>query len=495
MSSAIGSSGSSSTASGSAGSALITSTGIGSGLNIGAIVSSLTTAYGAAQTSQLTARQTSLNAQVSAYGTFSSALDTLQATLTTLENPSQLAGFDATVADKTIASATTTSGAAAGQYSLEVTNLATSATLTSQPVSSSSATVGEGTLTIAVGSASTSINIDSTDNTLAGIAAAINGAPNNPGVTASIITAADGARLVLTGTATGQANAITVTQSGGDGGLSSLVYDPADSVTNLTETQAAQDASFSINGFAATSASNVVSGALTGVTLNLTGVSAAKTPTTLTISADTSAAQTSIGTFVTAVNGVLSSIQSLTGYDPTTQTAGPLNGNATLEAFQNQLENILDTVNSGNSGGVASLADLGITADANTGTLDSNTTTLSNALSANLSSVGNLLGGTNGIATQINNLINGYTQPGGLLSTITQGLQSSLKNVSTQQTALAAELVTYSATLTSQYNAMDAAVAALKETQTYLTAEFNPNQSTSSGSSSTSSLSGGTLGT
>ena len=367
MSSAIGSTGSSSTASGSAGSALITSTGIGSGLNIGAIVSSLTTAYGAAQTSQLTAQQTSLNAQVSAYGTFSSALDTLQATLTTLEDPSQLAGFDATVADKTIASASTTTGAAAGQYSLEVQSLATSATLTSQPVSSSSATVGTGTLTIAVGGASTSININATDNTLSGIAAAINGAPNNPGVTASIITAADGARLVLAGTATGQANAITVTQSGGDGGLSSLVYDPADSVTNLTLTQAAQDATFSINGFAATSASNVVSGALTGVTLNLTGVSAAKTPTTLTISPDTSAAQTSIGTFVTAVNGVLSSIQSLTGYNASTQTAGPLNGNATLEAFQNQLENILDTVNSGNSGGVASLADLGITADGNLG--------------------------------------------------------------------------------------------------------------------------------
>jgi flagellar hook-associated protein 2 len=494
MSSAVGSTGSSSTAAGSAGSALITSTGIGSGLNISAIVSSLTTAYGAAQTSQLTAQQTSLNAQVSAYGTFNSALETLQATLTTLEDPSQLAGFDATVADKTIASASTTTGAAAGQYSLEVQNLATSATLTSQPVSSSTATIGVGTLNISVGSASTSINIDSTDNTLSGIAAAINSAPNNPGVTASIITAADGARLVLTGTSTGEANAITVTESGGDGGLSSLVYDPADKITNLTQTQAAQDASFSINGFAATSASNVVTGALTGVTLNLAGVSAANTPTTLTIAPDTSAAQTSIGTFVTAVNGVLSSIQSLSGYDAATQTAGPLNGNATLEAFQNQLENILDTVNSGNSGGVTSLADLGITADANTGTLDSDTTTLGNALSGSLSSVGSLLGGTNGIATQINNLINGYTQPGGLLPTITQGLQSSLKNVATQQTALTAQLAIYSATLTTQYNAMDAAVAALKETQTYLTAEFNPNQSSSS-SSSTSSLSGGTLGT
>ena len=120
MSTPIGSSGSSSTSGSAAGSALITSTGIGSGLNISAIVSSLTTAYGAAQTSQLTAQQTSLNAQVSAYGTFSSALDTLQATLTTLEDPTQLAGFDATVADKTIATASTTSGAAAGQYSLEV---------------------------------------------------------------------------------------------------------------------------------------------------------------------------------------------------------------------------------------------------------------------------------------------------------------------------------------------------------------------------------------
>jgi flagellar hook-associated protein 2 len=149
-------------------------------LNISAIVSSLTSAFGAAQTNQLTNQSNALNAQVSAFGTFSSALDTLQATLTTLEDPAQLAGFDATVADKTIASATTTSDAVAGQYSLEVQNLATAATLTSQPLASPTA-VGTGTLTIAVGGASASINIDSSDNTLAGIASAINSAPNNPG--------------------------------------------------------------------------------------------------------------------------------------------------------------------------------------------------------------------------------------------------------------------------------------------------------------------------
>jgi flagellar hook-associated protein 2 len=475
-------------------STLITSTGIGSGLDISAIVSSLTSAYGAAQTNELAAEQTSLNAQVSAFGTFSSALSTLQATLSALETPSTLAGYDATVADKTIASASTDSSAVPGQYSLEVQNLATAATLTSAPVASGDTVIGTGTLNLAVGNDSTSISIDASDQTLSGIASAINAAPNNPGVTASVISTTAGARLVLTGTVTGAANAITVTQSGGNGGLASLVYPPSGGI-GLTQNQAATDANYSINGYAATSANNVVSGAISGVTLDLLGASAANTPTTLTISPDTSAASTSIGTFVTAVNGVLSAIQSLGGYDAGTQTAGPLNGNATLESFQNQLENILEQVKSGNTAGVGSLADLGITADANTGQLDSDSTTLSNALSANLTGVGNLLGGSTGIATELNTLINQYAGPGGLLSSINQGLQSSLSNVSQQQTALQAELATYSATLTTQYNAMDAAVAALKETQTYLTAEFNPNQSSSSSSSSASSLGSGTLGT
>lgn len=476
-----------SAASGSAaGNALITSTGIGSGLDISAIVSELTSAEGAAQQTQITDQKNSLNAQISAFGTFSSALSTLQATLTTLETPSELSGFTATVADKSVATATAGDAAVAGTYSLEVQNLATAATLTSQPVASAATAVGTGTLQISVGGASTSVQIGTTDDTLAGIAAAINGAPGNPGVTASIITASDGARLVLSGTATGAANAVTVTETDGGTGLAA--------VTNLTQTQAAGDANFTINGYAATSASNVATGAISGVTLNLLAASAADTPTTLTIAPDTANAQTSIGTFVTALNGVLSSIQSLTGYDATTQTAGALNGNATIEAFQNQLNTILDTVETGSSG-INSLADLGITADANTGTLDTNSTTLGNALAANLSGVAALLGGKNGLATQIGSLVSQYTQAGGLLDSINQGLQTGLTNVANQQTELNAELATYSATLTTQYNAMDAAVAALKQTETYLTAEFNPSSSSSSSSSSNTSLGSGNLST
>jgi flagellar hook-associated protein 2 len=211
------------------------------------------------------------------------------------------------------------------------------------------------------------------------------------------------------------------------------------------------------------------------------------------VTPDTSGAQTSIDNFVTALNGVLTSIQTLTGYDPSTNTAGPLNGNPTLQAFQNQLQNILGKVVNTGAGGVSNLTDLGITANAD-GSYSVDDTKVGNALSGNLTSVANLLGGTNGLMTQLHTLINGYTKPGGLLATINTGLQTSLSNVSKQQDALAAQLATYSATLTAEYNAMDAAVAQLKQTQTFLNAEFNPSANAASGTSTTNtSLGSGNL--
>jgi flagellar hook-associated protein 2 len=497
MTSAVGTTSSTSASSASSttgNSTAITSTGIGSGLDITAIVTSLTSAFGAGQQNQITSQQTSVDSEVSAFGTLTSSLDTLQGTLSALETPSTLGGYDASVADTTIASATATSDAVSGSYTLEVQNLATAASLTSSaPVANASTDVGTGTLNISVGTSSAAITIDSTDDTLTGIAAAINGASNNPGVTASIITASDGQRLVLTGTATGADNSITITQSGGNGGLSALVYDPSDtSVTSgMTQTTAAADANFKVNGYAATSASNTVSGAISGVTLNLLGASATGVTTTVSVSPDTTAANTAITAFVTALNSTLTTLQSLTSYDASTETAGALQGNATVQSLQNQLANILDTITSTNSG-VNSLADLGVTADANTGIYDTSASTLSSVLTSSLSAVGNLLGGTNGIATKIDNLVTSYTEAGGILATINDGLETNLSNLANQQTQLNAELATYSATLTTQYNAMDTAVASLKETQTYLTAEFN---ASATSSSSTSSLSSGTTST
>ncbi len=475
-------------------STVISSTGIGSGLDINSIVTSLTTAKAAPETNALNRSKTALTAEVSAFGVFNSALATFQATLATLQDPTKLAGRTATLADTTIATATATSSAVAGQYSIQVQNLATAASLSSQPVSATSA-IGTGTLTLMVGGASSSITIDSSNDTLQGIVSAINNAPDNPGVSASIITTTAGARLVLSGTATGAANAIKVTQFGGDGGLAVLQYDPANGLNNLTQTQAALNANFSVNGFAATSAGNQVSGVISGVTLNLLKATAANTPTTLTIGNDTQGAQTSISTFVTALNGLQTSIKSLTGYNASTQTAGPLLGNQTLLSFQNQLSKILGQVNSSISSGPNSLAALGIAANPQ-GTFSSNATTLGNALTASVDSVAKLLSGPNGIATQLNTFITQYTQAGGLLDTISNSLQTSLTNIAKQQADLTARMAVYSATLTAEYNAMDTAVALLKQTQTYLSQAFNTNSGSSTTSTSANTgLGSGTLST
>jgi len=457
-------------ASSSATSGTLQTLGIGSGLDISNIVSQLTTAEGAAQNSQLDSRESTLKAQVSAFGTFRAALEALQAALTPLKQASKLQGRSAKLGDDSVASATATGTAIPATYTLKVSSLATAASLVSDPIASSDSTIGTGTLTIAIGGVSAQVTIDSSNNTLAGIAAAINSAPGNPGVNASIINTAAGARLVLNGTKTGAANAITVTQSGGDGGLAQLVYDPANGNTRLTQSQAAADAQFSLNGFAATSASNEVTGVIDGVSFTLLKVTGDNS-TTITVGYDQDASNSAVSNFVTAYNSLVTSVQALTSYDATTRTAGTLLGNSTVNTLMSRLRQILGQSNTSSTGSVKSLSDLGITTSVD-GTFSQDAGKLAAALSANLTSVTDLLSGTNGLASKLDNILDPYTSGGGLLDTINQGLNKGLSDVSAKRTALQVRLDTYSAMLTKQFNAMDSAVAALKQTQTYITQAF-----------------------
>ena len=245
MSSSISPSGSSSSPS--SASALITSTGIGSWFDGQRIVLADDRAWSCPNQPVDQLAQHAGFAGCRAYGTFTAALDTLKLALPALEDPSQLAAFAATVADKDIASATTSSDAVAGTYSLQVNNLATVATATSAALSGTAA-VGTGTLTIQVGGSSTAITIDSSNNTLAGIAAAINSTPN-AGVSASLITTT-GAWL----TAGADGNKYRPRQSG-----SRLPCPAAMAAWHRWRWQQvpAQDASYSINNFPATSASAI----------------------------------------------------------------------------------------------------------------------------------------------------------------------------------------------------------------------------------------------
>lgn len=455
------------------GQGVISSTGLGSGLDINSIVTQLVAAESAGPTLLFNRQSAQIQTQISAYGQLQSAVSALQASLATLSTTAQFQTNAATVGDKTIASASANGTSVPGSYTLEVDQLATGAQLISSPVAASTTAIGTGTLTIQVGSTAIPVTITSSNNTLAGIAAAINTAGAANGISASLLTANDGVRLVLSSASTGVANGVTVTQAGGDGGLAALVYDPAHSNTQLTQTQAAQDAQLKLNGYAYNSASNNVTGALTGVTISLKALTASGTTTPLTIAADQSGAQQAVQSFVTSYNTLANAVTQLASYDPTTSTAGPLLGDALTNNLVNQIRNTLNTsVASLKGGPFSSLAEIGITANTD-GTLGLNTAKVSAAFTNNYTAVTQLFAGPDGVATRLNGLLNSFTQPStGIFAAENNSLQKGLDGITTQRAALSQRLAALQSTLLAQYNAMDALVAQLKNTGSAVQAEL-----------------------
>ena len=476
--------------SGSAGQAVISSSGLGSGVDINSIVTALVNAEGQGQTAQIKSQQTQIQAQVSAYGQLNTAAQAVQTAIDTLTSAATFNNYTGTVADTTVASATVSASAVPGTYSLSVSQLAQGSILSSAAFTSASATVGTGTLTISAGSNSFSVKIGSSNNTLSGIAAAINGASGNPGVEASIITGNDGAHLVLSSQVTGASSAVSVTQSTGDT-LNKLVYTAGGTSNGLTQTQAAQDAILSVNGYTYNSSTNAVTGALSGVTINLAAASKAGATTTLTVASDPSGPTSAIQTFVTSYNALIGVIGQLDTYDSASGAASALFGDSTLEGFGSQLSQIVagGVPNASNSSAaLTSLAQIGITVNLD-GTLAVDSGTLSTALKNNPTGVTTLFtSASSGVATKLSNLLFEYTSAGGIVDQAVQALNGTLTDLQTQQTDLNTRLADLQATLYATYNNMDTVVANLKATGNSITAQlaalptyYGPSTSTSSG--------------
>jgi flagellar hook-associated protein 2 len=452
--------------------ASITTTGIGSGLDIAGLVQSLVRAEGQAQASRLERREAGFQARLSAYGSFRSAVEELRSALEPLKTLSRFQGRAVTSGNQDIVTGTAGTTAAPGSFAIEVVRLAAAQKLRSGVFAAETTAVGTGMLVVTTGGKSMTLTIDSTRGTLAGIRDALNGASDNPGVTASIVTGTAGAQLVLTSRSTGAGNAITVTQSGGDGGLASLVYDPANSILNLTEVSAAQDASILVDGVEVTSATNSFGSAISGVTIDATGVSTVGEPTTLTIAYDTTGARSKIDEFVGAYNSLVDNLRALASYDPETKVAGPLLGDATYRDFSESVRRLMSTATSGLGVSFATLAELGISRKLD-GTLEVNDTKLTAALTSDFDGVGRFFSAAGeGVATRMDTLLERYVTAGGALDTRIKGLQQSIDGIGDEREALQARLTAYEARLRTQFNALDSLVARLRSTGDYLTQQL-----------------------
>jgi flagellar hook-associated protein 2 len=318
---------------------------------------------------------------------------------------------------------------------------------------------------------SKTLTIDSSNNTLQGMRDTINGA--NFGVTASIVTGTDGSHLVVSSNSSGAANAlrITVSQLGGtptgSAALTSLAYDASGVAPSaMTSLATGQDASLTVDGLAVNSASNVVTSAIQGMTLNLSKAGT----TTLGVAKSVSTAYSAIQTFVSAYNAVNTQIKTSTAFDATTGTASVLTGDATTRTIQAQLRNILNQAVSGAPSGSSTLSDFGISFQKD-GSLAVDSTKLSTALNNPNKDVTKLFA-SGGLAVQINTSITSMLNTGGLLAGRTAGISTSMQAITKQSAALQVRLATIQKNYLAQFNALDTMLSSMSSTSSYLTQQF-----------------------
>lgn len=386
----------------------ITSSGVGSGLDISGIISQLMVVEQQPLT-VLAKKETGLQAKLSALGSLKGALSQFQTSVKALTDPAKFNQISSTISDATIATVSTSSSAQLGRFNLEVSQLAVANKIKSGLFTKTTDVVGTGKLTIQLGTyangtfsvnpdkTAMTVTIDSNKNTLAGVRDSINAA--NGSVTASIVNDGSGNRLVLSSKDTGVANSIKITVEDGDfgntdtSGLSQLAYDPAaaqGSGKNLTELQAAKNALMKIDGLDVSKPSNVVSDAVEGVTLSLTKVTT--TPVSVNVSRSSSTISAAVQDFVKSYNDLTKSLTDLGHFsynaDTKVKDAGALQGENALRSVQSQLRSVLGGV-LGDGGSYSRLSDVGIKFNKD-GTLALDSTKLTTAIDKDFAKVASL---------------------------------------------------------------------------------------------------------
>ena len=445
-------------------SGLLTSTGVGSGIDVDKLVSTLVAAKKAPQQNQITNQAARANTQLSGLGQIGAALSALQSAMASITDGSAFTARTVSSSDKDVLNATANGNAVAGSFDIEVTQLASVLKASSGAFADSSAKVGTGTLTFTVDGKSMSLDLDDSNNSLAQVRDAINKAGDNPGVTATIVNGTDGAHLVLSGTRTGVANGFTVSSTGGDGGLAALHYDAAAGSGNgLNVITAAQDAEYTIDGLAGHSAGNSVSGAIDGLTLNLVELGESR----VTVANDSSKGVSALTNLANTYNSFVGIYKNLTKYDAVSETAGAMIGDATINGINSTLSRIIG----GSSNGTA-LSSLGITLQLD-GTLQVDNDKLNKAMSDGGQLASRLFGGDQGFAAQLNTQLDQWVGTKGVLASRTDSIGQQLKDLKNQQTTLDGRMDSLTARYQAQFTALDTLMSKLNSTSSYLQQQFD----------------------
>lgn len=435
---------------------MISSLGVGSGLDINSIVSQLM-AIERRPLTTLQRKESDFEAQLSAYGRLKSSVSDFQTAMQKLSSTSKFQLYSATSADETLFTATADSTAGVGAFSIEVVNLAVSQKMASAAFAdSTTTTIGNAgdTVDIQVGSdPANTFTVDIGGKTLNQIRDAINVATDNKGVTASVLNENGGYRLVLTSNDTGTANQMTLSFK--DSGSNPI----ADPLTTTT-IRNAEDAQIKVDGFTATRSSNTISDVIQGVTLTLKGESTPGATTDLSVGRDDTAVTDAVQEFVDTFNSLRSTISDL--------RSGDLEGDNTLLSIESRLLSVINSPASGLSGAFKYLSEVGVSIQKN-GDMALDTAQLDTAMQADFPGFADLFGNQGqGFAYRLNAFADDLLASNGLLKIRTDGINDRIDFVQSRQDQLERRLVTVEDRLRAQFTAMDALVGQLNSTGDYL---------------------------
>lgn len=355
----------------------VTFGGLASGIDTNALIEGLVNAERAGL-NRITNRKASVDAAKSTISGIVSKLAALKTAATALKSSTGFASFTATntTADIVPSVTGTPSG---GTYNVQVTQLAKEErTYTGTHASSSTALAQVGNLVFTINSVATTITLDGSES-LAGVASEINS--SGAEAAASVIFDGTNYRLQIRGTETGSANAITFSQTG------SVTL-----ATGMTEVQAAQNSTVTVDSFTITGTSNTIADVIPGVTLSLKATQA--TASQVEIAGDSDALAAKIQTFVTAYNDVVNSTK--TALTVVRVNGRVTSGNAELSGDQG-LRSVLDKLGREMSNEIVATGEfrtfrsVGLKmASTNDGTLTLDTAALETAMGENPAAVAQL---------------------------------------------------------------------------------------------------------
>ena len=309
--------------------------------------------------------------------TFKSVVTTLNTESRFIVNKSVFSNNSSSDNNKVV-DITTTSSATSGTYSLVVDNLATETKIISNGFASTTSELENGRVKVTSGSASSTVTINSTNNSLDGLRLAI----NNLGldVKASFLNDGDDTvpvRLLISGNLTGATGAVTMSYS------KDSIY-PVDEIS-FTTTQEAKNASFTIDGVSISKSSNTVSDVISGAALKLQSAGSG----TISLSTDTNAITTKVSDFVDEYNEISLFLSEQLALDSETEETGVLFGNFAVQNLQQILRSSISNKVTGITGDYTYLSQIGITTKSD-GTLILDTDELSDALIDDIQNVSQL---------------------------------------------------------------------------------------------------------